>query len=304
MISIVINAARLAPVAKTAIVKGAPFAKDLAWGIAGAIALNETIRFGVKRRTRPIGDLHLETFETERPLWKKFTNTHADETWGQGVQRRGRIFWDIACFAAGDVLATLDFFVVKIAKLALFVAGKALGFVAATVAATGISLAFAVSNMTINKLAALIQTTYGWIDIVTLAPFRAVRWVDRKLYATAWNLMKARSWRTAADQETRNNVVVNLDSYVRREQESAPADIHHLIVLLSEYEQVAKSDPKLYGAELFAKAAASGDPVAVENLRENLPKDLRKLGLQSKDVALAVQGFDEARTAASDPATS
>jgi hypothetical protein len=335
-INVAIQAARFAPAIKTAAKAAAPkmvpALKNAGYAVLTATVINESIRAIRKSTHKPVvTEPKLETFEMHRPLWKKMTNTHTDETYTQGLKRRSRLIWDIVCYALGGELQWLNIINTKVIKLAFFLAGKVLTVAAYSVSAFGIALAFGTTDLSIKSFAVALQQSAIHIDMVAMAPFRAVRWVDRKVDRFANKMMAARDWRNMPVGDSAENtfydavvgdsikedlhVVVDelvTDDTVLKTEADKPeeVDIHHLVVLLTQGDRAAAkaraiADPALFGAELFAQIVEQGGDDAVSAyLTDRLDKDIKSLGLSAKSVAAVRRGYTEARVASAPTATS
>jgi len=337
MINIAIQAARLAPLAAKAaphIPTAIKVAKGVGVVVAADIVINESLRAWAKAKLaekveRP------ETFEVKRPLWKKMTNTHADETYGQGVKRRSRLIWDIVCYGVGDALSILNLFTFKLAKVVLFVVGN-LALVVCTVVVLIPLLLAKLVGLSWDKFLVAYSGCLSVLSTVLYAPGRAARVIDRILERTATRLQAGRTavpllaklserftarfknmasdWlnedgievftTTEPDSEpvTEPAVVeVEVEEMVKSsqdERESQMADIHHIVVLLTLDVKKARTNPKAYGAELYAQTVSeSSHEEAMRARKSGLPKRLRDGGLVARDVTLVLQGFDEAASA-------
>lgn len=311
MINVAIQAAKYAPYIRQAAVKSAPYAKDILVGMVTGVVVNETFRAVRVHRNKPVVPEEPEKFETPRPLWKKLTNTHADETYGQGVKRRSRLIWDICCYGFGCELQALNLITVKLVKGAFYVIGKVLTLTAFTLVSVAVSLVFACTDMKINTFAVILQRSIVAIDQVTMVPFGVLRSLGRKIDKVGARLMAARNYLNVP-RRPRTDTVVVVEEFLKpepepvvKEEKPVEADIHHLVVLLTQNDlQEALKDPKKYGADLFARVLGMGGFAATNEYRERLVHDMQKLGLSSHDVALVMWGYDEARTASETNATS
>lgn len=313
MINVAIQAAKYAPAAKVAATKLAPYAGDLLVGIGVSIALNESFRAAKVRRTRRMqAKFEPETFETERPLWKKVTFTHAEETFGQGVKRRTRALWDIVTYGVGSGMGILNYLITKPVKGLMFIAGKLIHWVAFSVASALLGIAFGITTMSAQAFVKYLQSSSYWTDWVAMKPFEGVRWIDRKITAGAQRLMAARDharipWvfepRVQQDEE------ITIDTLVKTEGEAkdevSEADIHHIAIFLTADENQAKRAPKRYGknlvTDLLEKAETPDEGIKQAKIvRQTLEAHLRDgLNLTDNQTSLALQGFDEALEAAS-----
>jgi len=315
MINVAIQAAKYAPAARTATAKLGPVAQDLLIAIGVSIGINETMRAAKNRHNKRMqAKFAPETFEInpERPLWKKMTNTHADETWGQGVGRRSRIFWDICTYGVGSGIGILNVLITKPIKGLLFLAGKVVHYVAFSVASVALGIAFGLSPMSSVKFVKYLQSSAYWTDWVAMKPFEGVRWIDHQITKVETRLCRNRDhanipWYTPepkfpGDQE------IKIDTFVKpeaKEDEITEADVHHIAIFLTADETQAKRAPKRYGKnlvkDLIEKAETKDEGIDhCKVVRQTLEAHLRDgMALTPNQTTQVLLGFDEALEAAS-----
>ena len=338
MIQVAIQGARFAPYA----VKALPYIKIAAIGAAIGVTLNEAQRAGTKAHNRRAekafrkakneeNEAHRTEQAEKNAFWRRATGMRVGETYSESVKRRARTMWDIVCFAGGDTLYLINFFTTKVVKAALGIAGAVVFIPTFLVSALGIYTWKAIRGKK-EEAAKTIDKVDQWLTKVLLAPFRAVRWLDRKISSVAYNLTNRRAadmmdrqdWDAesetlkttkATGERTRWGWAKRTTVKTQSAKDATPAepevkepeeekinlqeaDLNLLIVLLTQQEETAKKDPKAYGARLFTKHHTE-EKDATEYRKAELKLDLEALHLADKDVTLAIQGYDEAMQAAS-----
>jgi hypothetical protein len=341
MINVAVQAARASAFAAQHVAPHAPKiiagAKALGVMVATDVIFNEFVRYGTEenlkaRRARRAAEEAKDspmTPKTEKvdgsyrikdyPKWRRAMGLRPDETYAENIKRRTRTGWEVVCYAAGDALSWINLVTFKVTKAALGIAGSLTAVVSSLVMLIPVGLLRMVGAM---KPATFEKVTDNIIDFnatVFLTPFRLIRWVDRKIEAAVKRMKHARSWKVPAAEAARDwydanvrvsEVKIDEMADARRMRRSTTgngeemADVHHIFHAFIDAD-AARRNPKAYGRRIFEyEMGNEGLQLAATHRKTSLPAQLRVAGLAEGDVALVLQGYDEAVIdAASTPAT-
>jgi hypothetical protein len=329
MINLAIQAARASAFVAPHVPKIVSGAKTLGILVATDVVLNEGMRYGleehlksrrakraaaedtpvseVKTEPKPDGTYRIKDYS----MWRRAAGIRPGESVADSLKRRGRTGWEIVCFAAGDALSWINLVTFKAAKAALGLAGTLVAVVSSLVALIPVGLLRMVGAIKPETFAKWSDNVIDFNVKVFLAPFRLIRWVDRKIESAVRRMKEARTWKRPAAEAAKDytdakirvaEVKIDEMADVHRMRPSAKAsgngeemaDVHHIFHAFIDAD-AARREPKAYGRRIFEfEMGSEGLQLAATHRKTSLPAQLRVAGLTEGEVALVLQGYDEA----------
>lgn len=307
--NLAVQAARLARVAAPYAPKAATAAKGLGVFVAVDVLFNEGIRIAEHdRKARQEEELHNipQNQQTQRPgtrqrgeyrianypMWKVVAGIRPGETFTDSTKRHAKGLWDIVCYAAGDAIWWVNFVTVKPVKGVLGLAGSVLTVAASGIALVPVLIARMFGGITEERFARVFDKIVDFNLAVFLAPFRVVRWLDRKISGAARRLMRPRSYEKLQDENMRTTRTTTAAA-APAAAASNVAEIHVFhTVIDTEY---ATRAPREYGRKLFEyEMRQEGVVVAAQHRASSLRTQLVNAGLVDGVTDEILAGYDEA----------